>query len=121
MKGVDSYFISIAGALIAGMAGLITWAGKKWMGNFEATTNKILSKLEDIINQINDLKTENMMQTQHMREIESRVEVRLQGIEKRLDAKREKLGEHEHRISQLEKVQEKINIFHNRNHPNDKL
>ena len=102
-KMADTLIIPIAGAIILGLFALVKWGGQRWLKNFEATTNKILLKLDSIKDQIDDLKTENALQTAYMHEIETRFEMRFQGNDRRFDTKREKLGEHDHRLSCLEK------------------
>jgi len=119
--GLAGGIIVFGGAVIAVMFGILKWAGNKYLTNLEETTKAILDKLDSIENQINDLKIENKLQTAYIHEIEKWFNDRIIGIEKRLEGKRDKISKHDHRITELEKDQDKIKLFHSKNHPMDKL
>jgi len=117
----NNMIVPIAGFLIVGLIGVIAWTGKRWLTNFDVTTKKILTGLDDIKVQIADLRTENQLQTAALREIETRVETRIQGIERRLEDKRRKINKLDERVTCLESDSAKIKIYHKQNHPNDVL
>jgi len=110
---------SIIGFIIITMMGIIGFGLKKWITQLEKTIAKILLGLDDIKEQIHHLQTENQLQSATIREIEGRIETRLQGMEKRLDTKRHIIGEIESRVAALEKCTQKICLLHKHNHPDD--
>jgi len=67
-------------------------------------------KIGDLKEQIGELKTDSQLQNQAIREIETRVETRFQGIESRLDSKRERFTEIEKRILCIEKTVNKMEV-----------
>lgn len=128
MVDADSLVLPIAGSIIIMVIGLMKLLGDKYIKtfddrfiSFENSSKKILNALDDIKNQISDLKTENQLQTAALREVEGRVEVRFQGIERRLDAKRQMIGQLENRIELVEKDLGKIKLFHSQHHPDDRI
>jgi TolA-binding protein len=124
----DSLIFPVAGFIILVLISIVGWGAKKLFTDFDLSINKVIQKLNgieaqisNVKDQISDLKTENQLQTAQIREIEGRVELRFQGVERRLDSKHQKLGEHEHRIRKIETEQEKFKLFHEKNHPSDKF
>jgi len=119
MIDANNLIVPLAGFIIVGLISIVAFSGKSWLTDFNKTTKKILDGLDDIKNQINDLKLENQIQTANMHEIEARTELRFQGVERRLEAKSKKLYEIENKVNRLEKESDTLKLYHKRNHPED--
>lgn len=113
--------ISIIGFVIVTMIGVIAFWLKKWMADREAMDKKILASLENIKDQIHTLQTENQLQRQTIHEMDSRLEVRFQGIDRRLDKKHGDIGGLGNRVMKLESMVQKICVYHKHNHPDDDI
>lgn len=117
MSEATGILFSAAGFIIIAAITIIAFAAKRWLKGFDDFKKAILSGLEsiqvkigDLKEQIGELKTDSQLQNQAIREIETRVETRFQGIESRLDSKRERFTEIEKRILCIEKTVNKMEV-----------
>jgi predicted nucleic acid-binding Zn-ribbon protein len=124
----DSLIFPVAGFIIVLLISLISWGAKKLFTDFDISINRVLAKLavietqiSDVKGQINDLKTENQLQSVYIRETEQWVREQVDRLDKRIEQKREKISNNEKRIDSVERKVDKIFTFHGRNHPDDKL
>jgi chromosome segregation ATPase len=128
MINADSLVIPIAAFLIAGLLGALKLLGDKWIKTFEnkfvlfeKNNDKILSALSDIKDQISDLKMENQMQSASLDGVVNRVETRFQGLERRLENKRQMIGALEEKVKSIEKDLLRMKSIHNHIHPNERI
>jgi len=116
---IDAYtfWMPIAGVIILGMISIVGFFGKKWLNNFEGINKKILSSLEGLKDQVADLKTDSQLQTAAIHEMESRIEVKFQGIEKQMEIKRQKIDKIMDRLMDIEKDVDRLKLYNeNKNH-----
>ena len=121
MIDANTFWMPIAGVIILGMVSILGFFGKRWLKEFESLNRKILSSLESLKNQVTDLKTESQLQTATIREMETRIEFKFQGVERQLEVKRQKIEKIMERLMAIEKSLDRLKLFHTRNHPTDNL
>lgn len=121
MIDANNLIIPIAGTLIVGLAALLGWAGKKWLSNMEQTLLKIESMLQDIKDEIEELRLESKMTKNYVHEVEQRTEIRMQGNERQIAENRNDIKLHDRRISYLENFMHAVKMHHKKNHPEDNL
>lgn len=119
MIEANNLIIPIAGTLIVGLAGMLAWAGKKFLNNWESGISEIKEMLSGIKEDIEELKLEYHLVKSHINEIESRTEVRFQGQDKQICDNRDRITSLEKRMTDVERNQQFIKIFHKKNHPTD--
>ena len=78
-------------------------------------------QIADLKGQINDLKTENQLQSIYIRETEKWVREQVDRLDNRIHEKRNMIHNNDKRIDTIEKKLDKITTFHGRKHPDDKL
>lgn len=128
----DPLFITIALGAFGLLLSIVGYNVKKMIADmekreaarskdFKAISEKLLEGINEIKDQVRELKTENQLQSAALREVEGRVEFRLQGVESRLNDKRTKIAQLESRVTKLEALIERITTHHNMHHPTDKL
>jgi septal ring factor EnvC (AmiA/AmiB activator) len=131
--------IIIAGGIVSGVLalffGLFRWSMGKFVRSidekftgigekFDTLNNKFDSfdtQLKKQSNSINELKTDMQLQASAIREVEVRIEYRLQGMEKRLIELEKDKSEQSVSIRNLDNFMQKIQFHHNSQHPTDKI
>lgn len=132
MIEANNLIIPIAGALIAGMAAVLFFIGKKFLESWQTGMQKIelnidskfdaMTKLiESVRDDIEELRLEYHLIKSHNNDMESRTEMRFQGNERQISDTRERITHLEKRVSCIESEQQISKILHHKNHPEDKF
>jgi carbon monoxide dehydrogenase subunit G len=94
---------------------------KNYIKSINDNISKLLTGIDAIKSQVNEIKTDMQLQASAMREVETRVEYRLQNIENRIIEIEKDKTEQSVAIRNLDHFMQKIQIHHNRQHPQDKI
>ena len=118
---INSFLVPLMTTIILLLIGVISYSGKSWIANFEKFTKEIMVGLESIKEQINELKSDNRMQSAAIHEIQTGVELRFRGVDSRFETKASKIQKLDDRVHGLESKLERLTLHHSKNHPTDKL
>jgi hypothetical protein len=118
---INNFLVPLMTSIILILLGVITWSGRKWFVDFDVIVKGIMSGLDIIKQQINDMKVDNQLQNAAIHEIQTGVELRFRGVDTRFETKAKKIQRLEDRLYALESKLERISLHHSKNHPTDKL
>lgn len=121
MIETSSLIVPFFGALIMGLFAILWWAGKKWIEKNDQNTVEVLKLLNLIRDDIDAMKIDIRLVSNHVQEVEGRFEMRLQGLRQELSENRTRIIEVEKRQNTIERDHHTFKILHRKNHPNDEF
>lgn len=121
MEETWKLFAMVAGSAIVILLSVVGFGGRKFLTDFLANFNEMRADVKEIKSDIAELRIENQLTKSYVHEIESRIEMRLQGHEGHFRDHKEELKELKLRMQNVERFKDAVNFHHGKNHPNDKI